>query len=308
MRGTIALLWTRPGSRAGALAFEFMHPTGAVAVGSWGSPRLSHNPGADVEATEALRSVLASAAHVRQCVSSWPATSDSGRSKLRLDEEQRRRILNSMKGMRLEPARGLLDNFDYAELSRLLKRSRPDVAIPRSRAVLINLITRHLDVDAVVEQIRSLFPARRVTKSAKGAVRLDDLPPLHGSATVQAYLRSRPQLGRALLARPADCVALSFNSAPLFLENRWPVVVRDAGLVKRSLLYAAYVRPGRVHPAAEALPPKTKPYLLDEGEYQLRNGRLRFELAHAGPISFQVTFLRGRPPAGRPEYLFEPIV
>ena len=32
------------------------------------------------------------------------------------------------------------------------------------------------------------------------------------------------------------------------------------------------------------------------------------EFAHAGPISFQVTFLRERPPAGRPEYLFGPIV
>jgi len=53
---------------------------------------------------------------------------------------------------------------------------------------------------------------------------------------------------------------------------------------------------------------RTKPYLLDEGEYQLRNGRLRFELAQAGPISFQMTLLRERPPAGRCEYLFEPIV
>jgi hypothetical protein len=214
-----------------------------------------------------------------------------------------------MKGIRLEPARGLLDNFTHTELSRLVKRSRLEVAVPRSRAALANLITKHLDLDEIVEELRHLFPSRRAPKAPAGdTVRLDQLPPLHGSATVQAYSRSRPQLGRALLGRGKDCITLSFNSAPLFLENRWPTVVRYAGLVPRSRLYAAFIRPGRVHPSAEAAPPRTKPYLLDEGEYQLRNGRLRFELAHAGPISFQVTFLRERPPAGRHEYLFEPIV
>jgi hypothetical protein len=214
-----------------------------------------------------------------------------------------------MKGIRLEPARGLLDNFNHTELSRLAKRSRLEIVMPRSRAALANLITKHLDLDEIVEELRHLFPARRATKTQAGdAGRLDQLAPLHGSATVQVYSRSRPQLGRALLARTNDCIALSFNSAPLFLENRWPIVVRDDGLVPRSRLYAAFIRPGRVHPSAEAAPPRTKPYMLDEGEYQLRNGRLRFELAHAGPISFQVTFLRARPPADRPEYLLEPIV
>ena len=214
-----------------------------------------------------------------------------------------------MKGIRLEPARGLLDNFTHMELSRMVEFAQLDIAVPRGRAALANAMTRHLDVDEIVEQIHHLFPVRRRAKRpAPGTVRLDDLPPLHGAATVQAYSRSRPQLGRALLDRSRDCIALSFNSAPLFLENRWPVVVRDAGLVPHSRLYAAFVRPGRVHPSAEAAPPRTRPYLLDEGEYQLRNGRLRFELAHAGPISFQVTHLRGRPPSGRPEYLFEPIV
>jgi hypothetical protein len=214
-----------------------------------------------------------------------------------------------MKGIRLEPARGLLDNFTHTELSRLVKRSRLEIAVPRSRAALANLITRHLDLDEIVEELRHLSPARRAAKARQGdTVRLDQLTPLHGSATVQAYSRSRPQLGRALLGRSKDCIALSFNSAPLFLENRWPIVVREDGLVPRSRLYAAFIRPGRVHPSAEAAPPRTRPYMLDEGEYQLRNGRLRFELAHAGPISFQVTFLRERPPAGRSEYLFEPIV
>lgn len=214
-----------------------------------------------------------------------------------------------MKGIRLEPARSLLDNFTYAELARLVRRSRLKVAIPRSRTALADLITKHLDLDGVVEETRRLFPARRgASRRTVCAIRLDQLPPLHGSATVQAYSRSRPQLGRTLLGRSLDCIALSFNSVPLFLENRWPVLVRDAGSVPRSRLYAAFVRPGRIHPSAEAAPPRTKPYLLDEGEYQLRNGRLRFELAHAGPISFRVTFLRERPPSGRAEYLFEPIV
>jgi hypothetical protein len=214
-----------------------------------------------------------------------------------------------MKGIRLEPARGLLDNFTHTELSRLVERSRLEVGVPRSRAALANLITKHLDLDEIVEELRHLFPARRATRAQPGdAARLDQLAPLHGSATVQVYSRSRPQLGRALLARTNDCLALSFNSAPLFLENRWPIVVRDDGPVPRSRLYAAFIRPGRVHPSAEAAPPRTRPYLLDEGEFQLRNGRLRFELAHAGPISFQVTFLRARPPADRSEYLLEPIV
>jgi hypothetical protein len=214
-----------------------------------------------------------------------------------------------MKGLRLEPARGLLGNFAHAELSRMVRHAGLDIAVPRGRAALVNAITRHLDVDEIVEEIHHLFPARRgARRKTSGATRLHELPPLHGAATVQVYSRSRPQLGRALLGRGKDCIALSFNSAPLFLENRWPVVVRDAGLVRLKLLYAAFVRPGRVHPSAEAPPPRTKPHMLDEGEYQLRNGRLRFEFAQAGPISFQVTFLRERPPAGRAEYLFEPIV
>ncbi len=214
-----------------------------------------------------------------------------------------------MKGIRFEPARNLLANFTHVELSRLIKHARLDIAVPRSRSALANALTRHLDLDEIVEEIHRLFPARRPARRAgPGSDRLDELPPLHGAATIQAYSRSRPQLGRALLARSRDCMALGFNSTPLFLENRWPVIVRDAGVVRHSLLYAAFVRPGRVHPAAESTPPRTRPYLLDEGEYQLRNGRLRFELAHAGPISFKVTYLRDRPPADRPEYLLEPIV
>jgi len=213
-----------------------------------------------------------------------------------------------MKGIRLEPARGLLENFTHTELSRMVTRGKLDIVVPRARAALADAITRHLSLDEIVEEIRHLFPPRRGTKQPAGSVRIDQLPPLHGSATVQTYSKAKPQLGRVLLGRSSDCVTLSFNSAPLFLENRWPVLVHNGGTVPRSRLYAAFIRPGRIHPAAEATPPRSRPYMLDEGEYQLRNGRLRFEFAHAGPISFQVTFLRGRPPTGRPEYLFEPIV
>src|SRR5512135_322753 len=125
-----------------------------------------------------------------------------------------------MKGIRLEPARSLLDNFTHTELSRLVKRSGLKIAVPRSRAALADLITKHLDIDEIVEGLRHLFPAPRATRTrAADAGRLDLLAPLHGSATVHVFSRSRPQLGRALLARTDDCMTLSFNSAPLFLEN-----------------------------------------------------------------------------------------
>ncbi len=215
-----------------------------------------------------------------------------------------------MKGISLEPARSLLENLTISELSRVVGQSRPAFTAPRSRAELVNSITKHLSLDEIVEAIRLLFRSGRGRKAptTAGNVRLDHLPPFHGDATVQIYSRSRPQLGQALLGRVVDCLTFGLNSTPLFLENRWTVMARDAGIVPRSRLYAAFIRPGRVHPSAQAPPPKTGPYILDEGEYQLRNGRLRFEFAHAGPISFQMTFLRQHPRSGRPEYLLEPIV
>jgi hypothetical protein len=210
----------------------------------------------------------------------------------------------------MEPAHSILQNFSLAELERLARHGGVRGALPRTRPALINVTTKHLGIDDIVEQVRRLFPAPRKTKAPlpEGHYRLDQLPPRHGDATVQAFSRAKPETGLLLLDRGETCMAVSIGSIPLFLENRWPVIAVDAGSVPHTRLYAAFVRPGRVHPSAEAAPPGTKPYLLDEGDYQLRNSRLRFELAHAGPISFEVTFLRHRPPRGRHEYLLEPIV
>jgi hypothetical protein len=210
-----------------------------------------------------------------------------------------------MQGIRLEPAHSLLRSFSVAELQKLARRGGIRAALPRTRPVLIDLITRHLDIDEIVGEVRRLFPAVRGRGDENA--RLDRLPPGHGDATVQAYSRARPDAGTLLLERGESCLAFDLNSVPLYLENRWPVLVVDAGKVPHRRLYAAFVKPGKIHASAEAPPPRTKPYLLDEGEYQLRHARLRLELAHAGPISFAVTFLRNRQPGGRPEYLLEPI-
>jgi hypothetical protein len=138
--------------------------------------------------------------------------------------------------------------------------------------------------------------------------RLDLEPPGHGEATVQAYSRSRPERGHLLLERGERALVLEFESTPLFLENRWPVIALDAGGVARTRLFAAFAKPGRIHPSAETPPPRTRPFLLDEGEYQLRNRRLRLELSRAGAISFSLTLLRLGRRTRRPEYLLEPIV
>ena len=57
-----------------------------------------------------------------------------------------------MKGIRLEPARGLLENFTHAELSRMVKRSRLGIAVPRARVALADSITRHLSLDEIIEE------------------------------------------------------------------------------------------------------------------------------------------------------------
>ena len=211
-----------------------------------------------------------------------------------------------MQGIRLEPAHSLLQSFSLAELQKLARRGGLRENLPRTRPALVNLITKHLDVDEIVGEARRLFPAPR--GRVDDSLRLDRMPPGHGDATVQAYSRSKPEAGTLLLERGERCLTFDLTSVPLYLENRWPVIAADAGAVPHERLYAAFVRPGKIHSSAEAPPPRTKPYLLDEGDYQLRHGRLRLELTHAGPISFVVTFLRNRPPGGRPEYLLEPIV
>jgi hypothetical protein len=211
-----------------------------------------------------------------------------------------------MKGIQLQPAQDLLANFTYAELARMARRNRLGTEIPRARLALINLITRHLGLDDIVEAIPGLFPRpKRVTVGS--LPRLDQLPPLHGAATVQVYSSTRPALGTLLIEHGTSCRGLALGNAPLFLENRWPVIARDSGRLPHARLYAAFVRPGRIHSAAEAAPPRTRPFMLDEGEYQLRNSRLRLELKRSGPLSFLLSFLRLKPGANRAEYLFAPI-
>src|SRR5512138_2495076 len=157
-----------------------------------------------------------------------------------------------MQGIRMEPAHSILQNFNRAELERLARRGGVRGALPRTRPALINAITKHLDIGDIIEQVRRLFPAPRKAgaRLPQGHYRLDQLPPLHGDATVQAFSRSRPETGLLLLDRGETCMAVDVGSIPLFLENRWPVMAVDAGAVPHSRLYAAFVRPGRVHPSA----------------------------------------------------------
>jgi hypothetical protein len=213
-----------------------------------------------------------------------------------------------MQGIRLEPAHSLLRNLSHQELVSLARHGGLATPLPRSRAALIEALTRHLSIDDIVAQIRDLFHTPKKARPALGPERLDLMPPTHGEATVQVYSPSRPEQGQLLLERGDKCLVLKFDSAPLFLENRWPVIARAAVPVPRTRLFSAFVRPGKLHPSAEVPPAKSRPYLLDEGEYQLRNCRLRAELARTGPISFYVTFLRARAPGRQPEYLLEPIV
>jgi hypothetical protein len=207
-----------------------------------------------------------------------------------------------MKGIRLEPAQSLLSGFTHAELVRLVRRARLDITPPRSRPALIQQIASHLTIDDIVDKVHVLFPKPR---GKTGPGRLDVMAPGHGAVTIQAASGARPDSGDILLETGDECLVLRLATTPLFLENRWPVIATGAGAVPHARLYAAFVRPDRVHAEAQAAPPKTKPFIVDEGEYQLRNGRLHMELSRSGPISFLVVFLRCR--GARPEFLLEPI-
>lgn len=208
-----------------------------------------------------------------------------------------------MKGIRLEPAQSLLSGFTRDELVRLVRRARLDIAPPKSRPALIQQIASHLTIDDLVDKVQVLFPKPR---GKTGANRLDVMAPGHGAVTVQAGSRAKPDAGEVLLESDADhCAVLRVATTPLFLENRWPVIAVGAGTVPHDRLYAAFIRPGRVHPEAQVPPSRSRPFIVDEGEYQLRNGRLHMELSRSGPISFLVVFLRNR--GARPEYLLEPI-
>jgi hypothetical protein len=214
-----------------------------------------------------------------------------------------------MQGIRLEPAQSLLRNLSLSELRQLSKSVHRTIPPSRGKAALIDTITQHLSLDDIVERIPRLLARtpRAAGRSSARPVRLDRLPPLHGDAAVHVYSHGRPDVGHLLLEWKEQCLTLGLNNTPLFLENRWPVMVNTSGVLPYARLYAAFVRPRKIHPGAAAPPPKTSPYMLDEGEYQLRNSRLRLELKRSGPISFFVTFLRNCPPSAKPQYLFEPI-
>lgn len=184
-----------------------------------------------------------------------------------------------MPGTKLEPARHLLSNLTFDELETIARRARLPRPWPRSRARLTELLTLHLTLDDLVDRMARLYP--RARPATAGFEYLDRLPPLHGPALIRAVSRSRTAGGRLLLERDRGGLGLALSNVTLFLENRFPVLARDAGSVA--------ARGG----------------IVDEGEYQLRNARLRLELGRAGPVSFLMTFLRLR--GRRPEYLLEPI-
>jgi hypothetical protein len=191
-----------------------------------------------------------------------------------------------MSGIPLAPARSLLAALSLAELGRVARRA--GIAPARTRARLTQDLAGRLTIDQLVERIHGLWPGSRPV-----AERLDQLPPAHGAAVIQADSRTRG--GLLLLELGGACRTVRLASAPLFLENRWPVFGSDAR--------AASVRAG-----AGRAPGSGRPFVLDEGAYQLRNGRLRMELRRSGPVSFLIAFLR-RVPGARAEgqYLFEPI-
>ncbi len=217
-----------------------------------------------------------------------------------------------MQAVRLEPAHSLLENFSVAELAKLA-RAAEIADPPRTRRALVRAITRHIALDEIVEHLPALFslPGRDGLRLGRtrgsDEVRLDRLERAHGAVTAQVYSPSRPALGQLLLEHGDHCLVLGFVNMPLVLENRWTVIGRDAGPVPLNRLYAAFSRPGVIHAAAGAPPPRNRPFIIDEGSYQLRDARLRLELLRAGPVSFSVVFLRHRPPALRPEYIFDPI-
>jgi hypothetical protein len=204
----------------------------------------------------------------------------------------------------LEPARGLLATLTKDELVRLGRRRRLRVEAKQSKDAVLAELARHLAVDDVTETLLALFPKR----GGRGLVRLDQAQRLTGAVTVHSYGRASAGQGRVLLEHGELCLRLRLPNIQLFLENRWPVAASDAGEVPASMLYAGYVRRGRVHPSAGALPPADRPFVLDDGEYGLRQGRLRFELRRSGLLSFRVYLMRFAPKSRRAEYIFQPIM
>jgi hypothetical protein len=205
-----------------------------------------------------------------------------------------------VKEIHLQPARSLLESLSADDLKRLALKAGIRIR-PGSRLQFIKSITARLDIEGLVETLGALFPG------TGPASHLGTIDRLTGSATVQTCSPTDPSLGELLLEDKAGCLALRLPDFQLFLENRWPVLAREVGPVPHARLFAGFVRPGCVHPDAEMAPPRNNPFIVDEGEYGLRNARLRLDLRRAGPISFAVTLLRRNPKTRGNEYLLEPI-
>lgn len=209
-----------------------------------------------------------------------------------------------MKKVILEPARALLATLTKDELLRLGRRRRLKLEASQHKDAVLAELSRHLAVDDVTETLLALFSK----KAGRGLVRLDQAPRLTGAATVHSYGRASAGQGRVLLEHAEHCLRLRLSNLQLFLENRWPVAASDAGEVPASMLYAGYVRRGRVHPSAGAPPPADRPFILDDGEYGLRQGRLRLELRHSGLLSFRVYLMRFASRSRRAVYILQPIM
>ncbi len=210
-----------------------------------------------------------------------------------------------MRPVRLEPAHNLLEELELEELHRLADACGVAGAPRARKAALVEQLSRHIDIDGIVERLPGIF-SKQAPAGVKPAPRLDRVVRRTGPATIQVPAGADAQLGELLLRQGRDCLLVRLAGVQLFLDNRWPVLVRVEGRVPANRLFAAFIRRGRLHPSAEAPPPPSRPFILDEGEYGLRRGRLRLDLARSGPVSFNVKFLRFRQ-SGAAEHLLLPI-
>ncbi|MBN2536684.1 hypothetical protein JXB37_00235 [candidate division WOR-3 bacterium] len=212
-----------------------------------------------------------------------------------------------MRGIQLEPARDLLAGLTLEELARLC-RAR-GIACSGGKPAFVGAVATRLDLDDIADALLELFPARRPAgrRKAGDEVRLDRAPRLAGDAAVQVLSRARAGQGRLMLESGARCLRFRLGNVPLFLENRAPVIVADAGSAAADRMFDGFSTRRRLHPAAGRAPSKDRPFIIDDGSYGLRNGRLRLDLRRTGLISWRVDFLRWSARAARPEYLLRPI-
>jgi hypothetical protein len=209
-----------------------------------------------------------------------------------------------MRSLRLEPARNLLSNLTLAELERFC--GRHGIECRGQKAAVIDQIATRLDVVEIADALLTVFPKRKPA-GARAEVRLDEEPRLSGDVAVHVLPRAKAGQGRLMLATADRCIQLRLGNIPLFLENRAPVVAADAGSVSCDLMFDGFVARRRLHPAAGRAPSRDRPFIIDEGGYGLRNGRLRFDLQKTGLISWHVDLLRWSARGSRPEYLLRPI-